>query len=184
MTEVQGWTFRIRRYALVGVLLASAVAPRAQAETVLSGSSLIAGQQSLSLDFSVGRAGTLKLQVSDLGVPMSIVDRLSALSFGIGSRTTGVLQTLASAGDFSLDIAEPGAYFLFIAALPAQRYQLGLVSWNATLDAAETVVPLPASQWLLLAGLITATGLARIQTLKSARGISDAADAELPAVTV
>jgi hypothetical protein len=163
MIKALGIAFR--RYGAMCALAIAAVAvvPSAHADPMLlaSGSSLANGPQSWTSGIEVTGAGRLTVQVSDLGVPLTIVERLQSLSFSI-SNSTSVLNSYLGEGVMSLDIKDPGLLFLNISAIPSVNSQFGnlrfgLVSWNATFDP----VPLPASLWLLIAGAAWATGLQR-----------------------
>jgi hypothetical protein len=156
----------IRKYGVVCALaLAAFIAgPSAHAETMLlsAGSSMSVGKQSWKTDMDLNSAGTLNVRVSDLGVPLTIVDRLANLSFGVANTSTSaVFGSMGSEGLLSVNIDVPGAYTLFISAVPASRFNLGLVSWNVTFEPAVAAVPLPPAVLLLMGGLAWAMGLQR-----------------------
>jgi hypothetical protein len=161
---IKGLGIAFRRYsaACALVLAAMALVPAAHAESVLlaSGASLSSGKQSWTSELAIQSAGRLTVQVTDLGVPLTIVERLQSLSFSVANNTS-VLGSYGGAGLLTLDIDSPGLFFLNIAAVPsANRFNLGLVSWNAVFEPTAPV-PLPASLWLLIAGVAWATGLKR-----------------------
>src|SRR5262245_46200446 len=138
--------------ACAWALLALLSAPAARADSVLlSSGTAMTGKQSWSSDLSIETPGTLSVRVTDLGEPFTIVEPLASLSFGITS-ATGPLDSRSGEGELSMDIA-PGLYSLYIAAVPGGRFNLGLVSWTATLQTLAAPVPLPASLWLLIASL-------------------------------
>jgi len=134
--------------------------PAARAESVLAAGSVFGGKQMISTELHVDTAGRLTVQVTDLGVPMSIVDRLNSLSFGI-TNGGAVLGSWDETGAVHLDLHTPGTYMMFLACVPGGRFNLGLVSWNVVLESFETPVPLPATFWLLIAGVAWAIGMQR-----------------------
>jgi hypothetical protein len=145
------------------VLAALALAPAANADTVLlsSGASLATGRQTLTSELNVQSGGMLTVQVTDLGVPMTLVEKLGSLSFSVAN-STGVLGTINGQGLMSLEITTPGLFFLNIsaAASDTSRFKMGLFSWNAMLKS-NAPVPLPASVWLLIGGVAWAMGMQR-----------------------
>jgi hypothetical protein len=162
MIRELGVAFRRYSAACALALAALAQAPAAHAESLLlaSGASLSSGKQAWTSEVAVQSAGRLTVQVTDLGVPLTIVERLQSLSFSV-SNSTSVLGSYGGAGLLTLDIENPGIFFLNIAAAPSSnRFNLGLVSWNAVFEPTAPV-PLPASLWLLIAGAAWATGLQR-----------------------
>jgi hypothetical protein len=154
-----------RKFGAVWALALAALlsGPVAHAEPILlaAGSSLSNGKQSWSTDLQLNSPGTLNVRVSDLGVPLTIVDRLAGLSFSVANTSTSaVFGSMGGEGLLSIDIDVAGPYSLFISAVPSSRFNLGLISWNATFESAAAV-PLPPAVWLLISGLVWATGLQR-----------------------
>jgi hypothetical protein len=107
-------------------------------------------------------AGVLSVSAYDLGVPMTLMDKLQSLSFSV-SNATSILGTHIGDGVLALDIKGPGEYFVAFTAVPSQtsKFKLPLVSWSLSFEPNATTVPLPASVWLLLGGLVWATGMQR-----------------------
>jgi hypothetical protein len=138
----------------VAALLAG---PAAHAEVVGSGQSLLTGRTTVDTDFSFSTSGTLSVRVSDLGVPLTMADRLESLTFYVGDEFGNVLNSLDHSGLLETWINQPGSYTLYVFATPSTR--LGLMSWSA--DFAPSVVPLPSAIWLLMGGLGWAIGLQR-----------------------
>ncbi len=140
-----------RRRALGGLLaLAGVVAgPLAHADMLVEDSPLINGKESTVYTVVAPTAGTLNVSLSNLNWP----DRLSSLSFAL-TTTTGVLKTLSQEGSLTFDLSSAGTYYAIVSGTAAGHWNLGMYSLRigfTTLDA--PVVPLPASAWMLLAGL-------------------------------
>jgi hypothetical protein len=106
-------------------------------------------------------AGTLTVQAYDLGVPMTLMDRLESLSFSV-SNSTSMLGSHVGDGSMTFDLTGPGEYFVnFAAVVKKTGFGLPLVSWSISFTPTASQVPLPASVWLLIAGLAWATGMQR-----------------------
>jgi hypothetical protein len=154
----------IRKWGAVCSLAAVAVVATStvHAEPILlSAGSMLGGKQTWTSELNIQSSGLLSLNVTDLGVPFTIVDRLDTLSFSI-SDADGVLVSKNGDGWLGVGIDAPGLYFLSISTTPNanSRYQLGLASWSATFDPAAPV-PLPAAAWFMMAGVAWAMGLQR-----------------------
>ena len=113
-----------------------------------------------SLKFS--GAGVLTVSAYDLGVPNTLMDRLQSLTFNV-SNATSILGSHSGDGVLALDIRGPGEYFVAFTATPSQtsRFKLPLVSWSLSFEPSASTVPLPASVWLLIGGLVWATWMQR-----------------------
>jgi hypothetical protein len=145
--------------AIAATVLSCAFAPTAQAlQTLGSGVSM----GSLGQQLAISGPGKLTVQAYDIGVAGTIAPPLQGLSFSVYNATT-VFGVHSGSGELSMDISGPGMYFLNLAAIPSlqSRFQMGLVSWSATFEANAAEVPLPASVWLLIAGLGWATVMQR-----------------------
>jgi hypothetical protein len=149
--------------SVAAAALSAAMATAAHAEAAL----VSAGVSTASIHDSpidltgIGGSGKLSVQVRDLGMPGTIAPPLEGLSFSVYNSTS--LFSHAGGGELDLDVSGPGMFFLNIDAIPSlqSRFGLGLVSWYATFEADVSAVPLPASVWLLIAGLAWATGMQR-----------------------
>jgi hypothetical protein len=121
--------------------------------------------------------GKLTVQVSDLGVPLTIMDRLQSLSFSITSGTD-VLGSMAREGALTVNVTNLSSVALHIFAIPTavtQNFRFGAISWKATFEA-PAPVPLPASFSLLIAGAAWAIGLQRKRArlaVKESSGLLD-----------
>lgn len=178
----RGWKAR-SGLALALVLAAFVVqSPRAHADQMLLATTdLVSGTSNATFSFNAPTDGTVTAHVTSIPWPTP----LSSLSF---SATTAT-DTLASwnmggatdakalglgAADASPDGVETfqvgaGTYFAHIAATAGGSLNLGLYSLLLTFT--PSAVPLPASDWVLLAGVIALFGLTRIVALFSSPGI-------------
>jgi hypothetical protein len=119
---------------------------------------------------TVSSAGVLTVSAYDLGVPMTLMDRLQSLSFSV-SNASSILGSHVGDGELRFDLSGPGEYFVAFSATPSQtsRFKLPLVSWSLTFEPNASAVPLPASVWLLIGGLVWATGMQRKRAKLAAR---------------
>ena len=153
------WVARLATLCVLAVA-ALVTTPAARAESVIAAGSVFGGKQTVSTELQVTTAGRLTVQVSDLGVPLSIVERMNSLSFSIVG-DNAVFGSLDHAGKVEVDLRTPGTYMMFLACVPGGKFNLGLVSWNVMLEAFERPVPLPATFWLLIAGVAWAIFMQR-----------------------
>ena len=152
--------------SVIAATLGCSLAPAAHAseagESTVVGSGVAFGKVKDPI-FNLSGPGTLTVRAYDVGVAGSIVaPPLEGLSFSVYNSSS--IFSHAGAGELSMDVSGPGMYFLNLQAIPSlqSRFQSGLVSWIATFDADQPApVPLPASVWLLIAGLAWATGMQR-----------------------
>ncbi|MEJ1964410.1 MAG: hypothetical protein WDO56_23850 [Gammaproteobacteria bacterium] len=167
MIKSMNRTFRTFGVACVLAVASMAMAPAAHAELYDAWSGIDSGnaeELTSSDSWDVHSGGTLTVQVSDLGHPMTMMERLSSLSFMISFDTTTVLGAFGSEGTLSVFVPDPGRITLSIFATPTAlldgRLHMGGYSWNANFEATPPV-PLPASFWLLAAGAAWAIVLQR-----------------------
>ena len=162
-----------RRYVATGALALAActLAPMAHASIELaSGSMKGIGQLTSDTQLYMASAGKLTIQVTDLGIKDTIMDRLASLSFSL-TDSTGTFASRVGEGTLEVQITNPDSYWLHISAMPDHsRYDFtqGLVSWRASFDPLAPV-PLPAGVWLLIAGAAWAIGLQRKRATLSSR---------------
>jgi hypothetical protein len=164
MIEVSKMKFRKYVAVCALALAAAGLVPAAHAESIELATGMMKGMGKLSsdTDLYVTTAGKLSVQVTDLGVPLTIMDRLASLSFSI-TDSSGIFASRGSEGSLVLDITNPGLYGLHIIGLPDHSqfpYTLGVVSWNVSFEPLAPV-PLPAGVWFLIAGAAWAIGLQR-----------------------
>jgi hypothetical protein len=164
-------TQRLRPQAAKGLLALSAlgaglsVAPVVHADQILiAQTSMISGTVSTVDSFTAPGTGTVTIQLANIPWPAA----LSSLSFFASSGT----QVVASGtvpppnGPISGTILDsfqvtPGTYFAHITgtatpAAPGSPYDLGLYSMQVSFAPA---VPLPATAWLLVGGLVMLLGV-------------------------
>jgi hypothetical protein len=153
-----------RKYVAICALALAAVAlvPAAHAEDVSPEDGYLSGSADMlwsKTTLNVSSNGRLTVQVSDLGIPLTIMDRLQSLSFSITSGSD-VLGALGREGSLSVNVTDLRSVALNIFAVPSGDLKFGSIYWKASFEAVEPV-PLPASFWLLIAGAAWAIGLQR-----------------------
>ena len=146
--------------ALTGV----AVAPHAWAENILlAQTTLVAGTESTVDSFTTTTTGTVSVDLQALNWPAP----LSALSFSATTGSSLLSSWLWNGQGASSDVMTftvgPGTYYTHIMASAdannPKSMDLGLYSMLVTFTPS---VPLPASGWLLLTGMLALAGLARV----------------------
>jgi hypothetical protein len=150
--------------ALCALTLAMlAVSPASRAESIRSPEGqLVSGALSETRTLDITGPGYLSVKVVDLGVPLTIADKLSSLSFSINNATKGTpLAFVGTGGELALGINAAGLYSICISATAGGRFNLGIVSWQINWTPSVTAVPLPEGFWLMLAGVAAAIGLQR-----------------------
>jgi len=153
----------LRMAGLGGLLLCVICTTSARAEMVLvSDTTLVIGTQSQVFSFIAPGPGTVSVQLANLNWPQP----LSTLSFMAGSAN----QVLASWSDPSsqptpssktlyFQVAQGGTYFADVAATAGGPLDLGVYSLSVQWANPPSPVPLPASDWLLAAGIVVLIGL-------------------------
>jgi hypothetical protein len=131
-------------------------------EELIDGGAPPAGRTTWGTSVQLAGPGTLTVRAYDLGVEMTLMDRLDSLSFSV-SNSTSILGSHSGDGSMTFDLKGPGEYFVnFAAGLnPNALFKIPLVSWSVSFTPSASQVPLPAGVWLMLAGLAWATGLKR-----------------------
>ena len=111
---------------------------------------------------SLRLAGPGKLTVSayDLGVEGTLMPPVTGLSFSVSS-STSLLGSHDGAGEMAFQIGGAGEYFVNFSAIAGGPFNIPLVSWAVSFQPNASAVPLPASVWLMLAGLAWAIGMQR-----------------------
>jgi hypothetical protein len=131
-------------------------------DELLDGGAPPVGKTTWGTSVQLAGPGTLTVRAYDLGVPMTLMERLDSLSFSVSS-STSVLGAHMGDGSMTFDLKGPGEYFVNFSAVlsPNAIFKVPLVSWSVSFSPSASAVPLPASVWLLIAGLAWATGMQR-----------------------
>ena len=143
---------------LVGVL-GLLLAPQAWADTMLlATTNLVAGSSADTFSFEAPSPGTVTVELSNLAWP----EPLSALSFS-ATTATNVLESWSApaAGGAQVESFHVGSgtYFAHVMATATGSLDLGLYSLMLTFT--PSAVPLSASAWMLLIGVLVLFGLIR-----------------------
>jgi hypothetical protein len=142
-------TLRFRGIALLGAICLAVAAPATvTAETLLSVSTMVAGTNAEVYSFDAPSAGTLNVQLTDLGWP----SRLASLNSTIYSSSTA-LGSLSAAGDLSIQLSGPIDLSAFVSAQAQGALDLGLYSLDVTFSPSASPVPLPPAGLLLTGGM-------------------------------
>jgi hypothetical protein len=133
-----------------------------EAAAVLNNGVAPDGKTTWGQTLQISGPGKLTVSAYDLGVPMTLMDRLDSLSFSI-SNSTSIFGSHSGDGSMNLDLKGPGEYFVNFSATPSalSRFKLPLVSWSVSFVPNASAVPLPATVWLLIGGLAWAIGMQR-----------------------
>jgi hypothetical protein len=94
-------------------------------------------------------AGAVTAILSDLDWPA----KLASLTFA-ATTPTSVLASLNGPGEVSFNVSGPGVYSAVVGAVASPTSFLNLGWYSMTIEFAPAV-PLPASAWLLLSGLVS-----------------------------
>jgi hypothetical protein len=153
---------RKSRYGLLGcVVVASCLAQTADADTILlAQTTLVSGTQSTTDSFVAPSDGTVTVQLSNLDWP----ERLSSLSFAASTATHVMSAWSWSALSADAESFEVGAgtYFAHVTSQATGALNLGLYSLRITFSPSAPPVPLPPSDWMLVAGVLALAALARM----------------------
>ncbi len=144
------------------VVLALSLAPPAKADSLLlAQTTLISGSSAVTDSFTAPSAGTVTVQLSNLNWPT----RLSALSFAAttGSQVMSAWSWDALAANVQSFQVGAGTYFAHVTGQAAGLLNLGLYSLSISFkSSAAPPVPLPASDWLLVGGMIVLAASSRL----------------------
>jgi hypothetical protein len=159
----KNWSRMVRGAVLAAAaFLGLSQSPHALADTMmlLSDTTMVRGTSSATFSFDVPTTGTVTATLSNLVWP----DSLKTLTFS----ATTANSTLSSWS--ALDSSDqtrsepftvgPGTYFAHIMATAQGDLNLGLYSLNVTFT--PSAVSLPATEWMLLAGVLMLFGLTRV----------------------
>jgi len=155
---------------------ALAAAPHARADSILMAqTTLVNGSVSTVDSFTTPGAGTVTVSLESLNWPAA----LNSLSFSATSASkvmaswsgTGISSNVAQ-----FNVAGAGTYFTHILATAGGSLDIGLYSMLLTFtpSGSPPPVPIPASGWLLLTGVLVLGGLARAIRPVESTGIAPA----------
>jgi hypothetical protein len=171
-TAIRRARARLRMATPAALLLCVMCATAARAsEVLLSDTTLVTGSETGVFSFDTPGAGTVSVQLTNLDWPQA----LSSLSF-VATTASHVLSSWSDPGSagshtLSFQVTGSGAFFADVTAVAGGPLDLGVYSFSLEFTPAIGPVPLPASGWLLLGGMLALIGLRRL-TLESPGGTS------------
>jgi len=170
--KASAWIRLASRVAVLGCLgiLGLSVGSPAKADTLLlAQTTLISGSASVTDSFTVASSGTVTVSLANLSWP----ERLSSLSFAATSPTQVLSAWSWSALAANVDTfkVDAGTYFAHITGQAAGLLNLGLYSLSISFQ--PNAVPLPASAWMLLAGIFVLVGIARLVNMFVPLGMAE-----------
>jgi hypothetical protein len=151
---------RVAAPALVFSLLVHS----ANADSLYAKNTFFSGAESETISVDAPSAGTVSVTLTDLVWP----DALSSLSF-YGSNETSILSAASvTGGTQTFDLTGASAFYAHISASAGSLGIPGLPNYgwysvNIGFTPLQAPVPLPASEWLLLAGLAAVGGLGALR---------------------
>jgi hypothetical protein len=144
----------LRLMPRAGVLVALAiicmtpVTPARAGMMLLADTTMVTGTQSAVFSFTAPSAGTITATLDNLNWQKP----LSALSFAATSGTNVMSSWDATGSMVETFQVTGGNYFAHIMATTADAMDVGLYSLNLSFSA--NAVPLPASSWMLMTGIL------------------------------
>ena len=144
-------------------------APVANASMVLLETNSFFDSQSQMVSFVASGPGTFVAQLADLAWPQA----LSAFSFTASSASQVLSSWVMTPGNgpqtyydtFTVDAA--GTYWAQITGVassgPSNSYDMG--AYGISISFSPSAVPLPASDWMLAAGMLVLAGVTRLASL-------------------
>jgi hypothetical protein len=155
-----GWLMALALFCL-------ALTPHARAATMLlSDMTMVTGSEAATFSFNTPGAGTVTWNLQNLAWPQPL--SLSALSFAATTSNSVVSywnMSTPDAGKVDQFQVTGGSYFAHVMATANGAWDLGVYSLNLTFT---PTVPLPASEWMLLIGVLILFGLTRVLSAFSA----------------
>lgn len=139
-------------------LLCLSVTSHAHADTVLlADTTMVTGSESAVFSFNAPTTGMVTAQLLNLPWP----ERLSALDFTATTANSVVSSWSAPTSASESFLVTPGTYFAHIMATTAGgALDAGL--YSLTLTFSPSTVPLPATDWMLVIGVLVLFGLTRV----------------------
>ncbi len=145
----------LRLVTRAGLLVALAIlgianVPQARADTMtlLADTTMVTGTQSAVFSFTAPSAGTITATLQNLNWQKP----LSSLTFSATSGANIMSSWDATGSKVETFQVTGGNYFAHILATTADAMDVGLYSLNLSFSA-QSPVPLPASSWMLVAGI-------------------------------
>ena len=130
-------------------------------QVLLETSPLVQGFLASATPFTVSAPGTVTVTLTDL----DWTQKLASLTFAV-TTPGSVLDSMSAAGQSSFTVSTAGVYSAVVGALAAPASPGSLaIGWYSLNISFAPAVPLPASSWLLLSGVI---GLIALRFTKSA----------------
>jgi hypothetical protein len=156
------WTLTTRSVVLAAAaFVGMSQAPHALADTMLlSDTTMVMGTSADTFSFNTQSAGMVTATLSNLPWPSSLQTlNFSATSANSVLSSWSALTSPTQTASASFMVG-PGTYFAHIMAAAQGDLNLGLYALNITFT--PSAVPLPASDWMLLAGVLVLFGLTRV----------------------
>jgi hypothetical protein len=134
-------------------------------QVLLSQTTLVYGNESETVSFNAPTAGTVTVQLQNLAWP----ELMGSLSFMASSATQSLTAWSNSSSPSETESFQvgPGTYFAHVTGQASGPLDLGLFSLAISISPLTSPVPLPASGWILLAGLALLLGAAALLARRS-----------------
>jgi hypothetical protein len=156
ISRLTGFGSRLAAAACLALLCLSQ-APRAHADTmVMSDINAVWGHESTTFSFDAPSAGTVTAKLWDIGW----TSPLSTLTFSATTASSVLSSWSAATQETQSFQVGPGTYFAHILATAGGPLDAG--AYALSLSFSPSVVPLPASDWMLVTGVLVLFGLTRI----------------------
>jgi len=143
-------------------LLCLSVAPHARADSImlLSDTSMVRGASTADLSFAAPSAGTVTATLENGAWPTP--NSLASLGF-IANSASGVLASWSgdTTNSESFQVGA-GTYFAHVLAQAGPTLDVGTYTLLLSFVPAGGTVPLPASEWLLVVGVLALLGFMRV----------------------
>ena len=157
---VRAWLLALT--GALGVLIFGVSSPARADMLLLASTTMVTGNESAVFSFNAPSSGTVTAELTNLDWPTT----LSGLSFmaSSGNEVLGSMsnpwQPGTSTQATTFHVNQPGTYFANVNATTGGPLDIGVYSFSLHFTNGNAV-PLPASGWLLAAGVIVLLGMLR-----------------------